>query len=159
MDSQIRKATPSDYDDLCSLLAEADALHRKNLPHIYQEAAGPVRDKEYVLAMLAYEGVGWLVAELDGELVGLVCVLMQEARDVPIFVPRRFAAVETLVVAETSRRRGIGRALLDRAQQWAEAQGAESTELTVWEFNQGALQFYQSLGYETVRRKMSKRLR
>jgi ribosomal protein S18 acetylase RimI-like enzyme len=42
-----------------------------------------------------------------------------------------------------------------RAQTWARAQGAGEIELTVYEFNEPAIAFYQSLGYKTVSRRMT----
>jgi ribosomal protein S18 acetylase RimI-like enzyme len=47
---------------------------------------------------------------------------------------------------------------MDRVYRWARAQGAVEVELTVYEFNEPAIAFYTSLGYETSSRRMSKRL-
>jgi GNAT superfamily N-acetyltransferase len=51
---------------------------------------------------------------------------------------------------------GIGQALLRRAERWAAERGASELELTVWEFNQDAIAFYEKLGYVTERRTMWK---
>jgi ribosomal protein S18 acetylase RimI-like enzyme len=40
------------------------------------------------------------------------------------------------------------------AERWAAERGLSEIELSVWEFNQSALAFYQELGYVTERRKM-----
>ncbi len=84
--------------------------------------------------------------------------MIRESPEIPIFVRRRYAVIESVVVAEEHRRAGIGRGLVEKAHQWAVAEGADSIELNVWEFNQGAVEFYERLGYETASRKMSKRL-
>jgi len=73
-------------------------------------------------------------------------------------VPRRFLVIDNIVVRKDSRRQGVGRLLLERAEQWALARGADMVELNVWEFNTGARLFYQALGYETASRKMWKQL-
>jgi ribosomal protein S18 acetylase RimI-like enzyme len=159
MDVHIREAAATDYEGLCSLFDEVDSLHQANLPHIFRKPPGPVRDRGYVRLLIADEGVGLFVAEVDGQLAGLVCIMIREPPEVRLFVPRRYAVVDNLVVTRPLRRRGVGHALLDRAQQWALTQGADSLELTVWAFNEGAFGFYQALGYETTSRKMSKRLR
>jgi ribosomal protein S18 acetylase RimI-like enzyme len=158
MDVHIREAAASDFDGLCTLFDEVDSLHQVNLPHLFQKPPGPVRDRGYVRGLIADEGVGLLVAQVDGELAGLVCVMIREPPDVPLFVPRRYAVVDNLVVTTPLRRRGIGRALMDRAQQWAAEQGADSVELTVWAFNEEALAFYRGLGFDTASRTMAKRL-
>ena len=83
---------------------------------------------------------------------------MRETPPLPILVPRRVAIVENLAVRSDLRRAGIGQALMDRVYRWARAQGAVEVELTVYEFNEPAIAFYTSLGYETSSRRMSKRL-
>ena len=92
------------------------------------------------------------------QLVGAIHILFRETRDIPILVPRRFAAIENLIVSKAFQRTGIGRALMERAHQWAMDQGITGVELNVWEFNAGARAFYAKLGYETTRRSMSKSL-
>ena len=159
MDLDIRKAAASDYDDLCALFDEGDTLHRKNLPHVFQKPRGPVRDRNYVLGLISDETVGLFVAQVEDHLVGLVCVIIKESRAVPIIVPRRYAVIDNIVVREGFRRAGIGRALMEKAQEWAATEGADSIGLNVWEFNKGAIEFYLQLGYGTASRKMSKRLR
>ena len=158
MKLSIREAVVSDYDDLCALFDEGDALHRENLPRIFQKPRGAVRGRDYVLGLIADEAVGFFVAQVRDRLVGLICVMIRESLEVPIFVRRRYTVVNDVVVKEEFRRAGIGRALMEKAHEWAVAEGADSIELNVWEFNQGAIEFYQTLGYETTCRKMSKRL-
>ena len=158
MKPSIRKAIASDYGDLCALVDQVDTLHRKSLPHIFQKPSGVVRGRDYVLGLIADESVGLFVAQVEGRLVGLICVMIRESPDIPIFVRRRYAVIESVVVAEEHRREGIGRGLVEKAHQWAAAEGADSIELNVWEFNQGGVQFYERLGYQTASRRMNKRL-
>jgi len=158
MDMRIREATASDYDALCALFEEVDALHVANLPHIFRRPDGRIRDREHVLGLIVDEDVGLFVAEVEGQPAGLVCAILRESPDIPILVPRRYAVVENMVVTKAFRRRGIGRALMERAQEWALAQGADSVELTVWGFNQSAVEFYRRLGFETVSHRMAKQV-
>ena len=154
----IREATERDYDALCAIISQVDTLHREHLPYIFKDAGGPVRQREYILSLFAADNVCLFVAEEGDRLVGFVNVIVRLATDIPILVPRCFALIENLVVDENHRRRGIGRALMSRAHQWARDMGAESIELTVYEFNRGAKAFYESLEYGTESRKMSREL-
>jgi GNAT superfamily N-acetyltransferase len=158
MELSIREAVASDYDELCDVFDEGDALHRDNLPRIFQKPRGAVRGRDYVLGLIADEAVGFFVAQVGDRLVGLICVMIKESPEVPIFVRRRYTVVNDLVVKDGFRRAGIGRALMEKAHDWAVAEGADSIELNVWEFNREAIEFYQTLGYETASRKMNKRL-
>ena len=170
----IRAATERDIDALNQIIGHVDALHREHLPHIFQEPDGPARDREYMLGVLADESCGFFVAEAqgpihsdtpsqqpgppEGTILGFVQLAIRDAPPIPILVPRRIALVEILAVREDVRRAGIGRALMDHAQRWAEERGVTEIDLNVHEFNQAAIGFYHSLGYATSSRRMSKRL-
>ena len=66
--------------------------------------------------------------------------------------------VHTIAVSGPWRRAGVGRCLMEAAQAWAEEGGAAEAELNVWEFNQGAIAFYEAMGYKSTRRRMWRRL-
>jgi ribosomal protein S18 acetylase RimI-like enzyme len=154
----VRPATAQDYEVLCEILDEVDALHRQKLPHFFRRPEGPVRERAYILEQLADEDVAIFIAEVEGQPAGLVHVVVQDTPPIPILVPRRWAMVDSIVVKERFRRRGIGRALMDEGQRWALSKGAAEIELSVFEFNKPARAFYESLGYETTRRRMGRRL-
>jgi len=155
----IREAMTQDYDALCELIDQADALHQDHLPYIFQKAKGPARDRDFILGLIEDENVGLFVAEVEGQLVGFAHVRVRDSPDIPILLPRRFAVLEGLAVRENSRRAGIGRALMEKVHEWAASKGATAIELNVHEFNQGAVAFYQALGYEVSSRKMSRFLK
>jgi len=156
MEISVRKATMDDYRALCGLFEEIDALHRAHLPHLFQKPGGPPREPDYYSGLIADENIALFVAEAGGGLVGAVHAMVRESPALPIFVPRRYAVVESIVVKSGFQNRGIGRALMEKMQAWAVAKGAAAIELNVYEFNQTAIAFYESLGYQVVSRKMSK---
>ncbi len=121
---EIRPATPQDYDDLCALLGQVDALHRDNLSHLYQKPRGRVRDRNYILSLIADDNVGLFVAEAAGVVVGFVHVEVCDSPPIPIFVQRRYAVVDNLVVDQHFQRGGLGRTLMEQAHRWAADQGA-----------------------------------
>jgi ribosomal protein S18 acetylase RimI-like enzyme len=155
----IRKATAEDYNALCELFDEVDALHRGALPHIFQKPDGPVREHAYYQGLIADENVGVFVAEAGGELVGFVHAVIRDTPALPVIVPRRYAIVDGIGVKAEFQNHGIGRMLMDTAREWAIAKGATAIELNVYEFNKTAIAFYQRLGYETLSRKMSRALK
>jgi len=158
MDLTIRPATAQDYDDLCEIIAEVDALHREQCPDIFQKPPGPARQRAYILDVLADENHGLFVAEAGGRVAGFLHVVAHDTPPIPILVPRRLAVVDNLAVRRNLRRAGIGRALMGRAEAWARERGAAELDLNVFEFNAGAIAFYHSLGYETRTRRMIKGL-
>jgi ribosomal protein S18 acetylase RimI-like enzyme len=159
MEISVRKATADDYNTLCELFDEIDALHRDNLPRIFQKPSGPVREQDYYLELIADEKVGLLVAEVGEKLVGFVHAIVKDTPAIPVFVPRRYAIVDGIVVKSGFQNQGIGSILMDKVQDWAIAKGATSIELNVYEFNETAIFFYERLGYRPLSRKMSKELK
>ncbi|MBX7237569.1 MAG: GNAT family N-acetyltransferase [Caldilineales bacterium] len=158
MEVNVRRATAADYDRLCDLFAEIDALHRDHLPHLFQKPAGAALERDYFLALIDDEMIALFVAAVGEEVVGFAHSLLRVAPDLPLFVPRRYAVVDSIMVKSEFQHRGIGRTLMNSVQDWAIAEGVTAIELNVYEFNQTALSFYESLGYRTLSRKMSKEL-
>jgi ribosomal protein S18 acetylase RimI-like enzyme len=158
MTVHIRRAVEKDYGVYCDLFYEINELHRMALPDIFQQPVGRIIEQEYFLSLLDDKNAAIFFAESEGRVAGFVYVLIREAPAYPLLVPRRFATVDTLVVRPAFQRTGVGRALMNQAEEWAANQGVHEVELNVYEFNLGAQAFYRQLGYTTFSRKMSKKL-
>ena len=61
METVIREATADDYEALCELFDEVDALHRDHLPHFFRRPTGPVRDQAYYQGLITDENTGLLL--------------------------------------------------------------------------------------------------
>jgi ribosomal protein S18 acetylase RimI-like enzyme len=97
------------------------------------------------------------VAEEDGAVVGFVGVL---ARVVPEpDEAQAYAYVSDLVVLPAYRRRGIGRALLERAEAYARGEGARVLRVGVLAKNEAAAGLYRSLGFGDYTIQLNKPLR
>jgi predicted N-acetyltransferase YhbS len=85
-----------------------------------------------------------LIAETDGKIVGLLashlCRMLQYRRPV--------MRITVLVVDHNARRRGVGKRLMEHAEQIATAAGCELVELTSAMDRADAHAFYSGLGYE-----------
>jgi GNAT superfamily N-acetyltransferase len=80
------------------------------------------------------------VAELDGELVGYVAGDAHET----FYAGGKVAWVDEILVAEHSRRQGIGRALMAEFEAWAENGRCRLIGLAT----RRAAEFYEELGFE-----------
>jgi len=67
---------------------------------------------------------------------------------------RKYLYIDDYCVDERSRGLGIGAIFLEYIRNYAKDQNCYSIELNVWNFNQGAIAFYERSGFSTQRRQM-----
>jgi XTP/dITP diphosphohydrolase len=153
----VRRASPGDFEAVKDLFREGDDYHRSlradgiRPDHVdYQRADF---DKP-----LADPAVMVLVAEQQSAVLGFLRVRKLETAATRIHEAARIALIDELVVAEESRGRGVGRALLDEIKDWAQAQACDGIELNVYASNEKAVEFYRREGFFHLRNRMRFRL-
>ncbi|MDQ3103537.1 MAG: GNAT family N-acetyltransferase, partial [Actinomycetota bacterium] len=101
-------------------------------------------ERRYLRALRRYPHAAVFVAEAEaeGELVGRLSL----ARDT--HPSSQHVADLGLMIAAEHRRRGIGRALLEQALDWARAADVRKLELHVFPWNEPALRLYEAFGFE-----------
>jgi ribosomal protein S18 acetylase RimI-like enzyme len=156
--TNIREALPGDTDLLYEIFSETDQMHREAHPEIFREARNPKHIKAYYLNCINISDAVIFVAEAKDEIVGAIICTLEVTSDIPVLVPRKFACIENIAVSAKYRNQGTGNSLMEATQVWAEHMGATMMELTVWEFNQGAKQFYKKHGFQATRSRMVKDL-
>ena len=148
---RVRPATVDDHPALARLQRDLDAIHARVQPGFFRASVdGPgesQRTLEWVRAALGDPHAALIVADEEGVVVGAIRLRLWDSPEDPTVTPARRVNVESLVVASTARRRGIGRALMAEADRWARARGATQVVLTVWEGNDTAERFYRALGF------------
>ena len=132
----IRPAVADDAPELAALLAHLG----------YPADAASLPDR---LLRLRAGGDDAFVAVIDGETAGLATV---HSRTV-LHVARPVAQLTALVVPPELRGRGVGRALVAAAEQWARAQGADRLVVTTALHRADAPRFYERLGFEHTGRR------
>jgi ribosomal protein S18 acetylase RimI-like enzyme len=99
-----------------------------------------------------------LVAEVDHVVVGFVAVLARVAPEEPDEDQTPYAYISDLVVLPHHRQRGIGRALLDRAEVFARNSGARLLRVGVLSKNEPAARLYRTAGFTDYQLQLVKRL-
>lgn len=142
----IRPAVASDFEALVDLDLSS-ARHHAALDPDFYHVPPRAAVAAFLERRLADPDREALVAEVDGEVVGMVDVTAQESPD-PGSIIRPIPSVDIgISVADGWRGKGIGHALMAAAEARARERGAGMVVLDMSAENRDALRFYRGLGY------------
>ena len=145
----VREATASEIDAICSLGGEVNALHHANLPELFAASGDPHLHEAHWLSSLGKSDAATYVVATDDEIIGFVTMsIATESHS--LFTPMRYTRIGTVGVSTAHRGKGVGKALMARAHEWARQKNSAEVRLTVAAFNGAAIRMYEELGY-TVR--------
>lgn len=144
MNTIVREASESDFDEIHILTEQIHQLHVTNRPDIYANVDSLSR--EYFDHLISQPEVLALVAKVDQRVVGFCLTVIRPPSENPLTVPNITAYMDNLCVHQDYRRLGIGKMLFEQAVLQARQRGAVRLELHVAAFNQSAIRFYEELG-------------
>jgi len=156
--SPLRRAGERDLERLVALFFVLLEYHAERSPRL--GLRGGAEAEEQVRRLLAghlRDGDSRvLVWDEDGALLGL-CIA-RVLRRPAIFAETERGEIEHLLVRESSRRRGIGRALAEAGLAWMCEQGIRRAEIQVAAENAGARDFWRALGFTAAMDVFERRL-
>ena len=141
---RVRRATPEDVPSLVALFHELDRMQADwrvftPRPGFYDEVGAKYREE------MRNPDAAVLVAEDDeGEVVGMA---YGEAHVPSRFSDERAFEISGVVVRAGYRGRGVGRLLVHEAARFARSRGIGWIELKTFAPNQGAMAFWEGLGF------------
>ena len=137
----VREAEPRDAAELKEL-GDAVAAEPEGWLATLNGWRSAADERRYLRAVRRYPDAAVFVAEAeDGRVVGRLSI----ARDQ--HPASRHVADLGLMVDSAYRRRGIGRALLTAAVEWARGSGVRKLELHVFPWNEAAIALYEDFGF------------
>ena len=140
-DVTVRRATASDLEALSRLYVQLAG-------DVVESGPAPPERAAEVFELIEADGRRTLlVAEADGAVVGSVDLLVVANLT---HRGRPWAIIENVIVDESARRTGAGRALMTEAHRLAADAGVYELQLMSNLRRAGAHQFYESLGYRPV---------
>ncbi len=141
---KIRAAAPADEAFILRLTEQLGAF---SVPH-WRSAAEIAAADHIILLDALHEpepATSLLIAEAEaGKPLGYVFSSTRE----DYFTHERHAHVEVLVVEPAAQGQGVGRRLMDAAEEWARNRGYRRVTLNVFAQNDRARQMYERFGYE-----------
>ena len=150
---EIRFAREDELDRVNELRKQVNDLHVEGKPDVFK--AG-FNDELYnhIYDIWNDPEQEIVVADADGIICGFAVVHHIYKAENPFMFERDFIDVDELCVAERFRRQGIATEIITFIKDYTKEKGFKRIELNMWEFNQGALEFYEAVGFNTYRRYM-----
>ena len=149
----VRFAKEDELDRINELRKQVNDLHVAGKPEVFRP--GFSRElQDYIFEIWSDPEKEIAVAELDGVIVGFAILHHINKPENPYMVERDYLDINEFGVDEAYRRRGAAAAMIDFIRDHAKKKGFHRIELNMWEFNQGALAFYEAAGFSTYRRYM-----
>ncbi|MFW6375751.1 MAG: GNAT family N-acetyltransferase [Thermoplasmatota archaeon] len=156
MGINIRKAEKNDIPKLAELWYKLASMH-EDMMDGYELSKNPKKEwVEFILNNYDKKSMITFMADEDDSLVGFVTVIIRERPG--IFKDTKVGMILDLIVDENKRNRGIGSALVDRAEKWIKSKGVSVGVLTVTPENKNAVNFWEKKGYSTYLLKKRKDL-
>lgn len=149
----IRYAKREDLSRVNELRRQVNDLHVEGRPDIFKPGFNQEL-QDFLYKIFESDNMDVIVAERGGVICGFACVQYVDKPEGPYSYCRRFYNVDEFCVDAAFRRQGVATEMFDFIKQEAKAKGFERVELNMWEFNEGALAFYESVGFATYRRNM-----
>jgi ribosomal protein S18 acetylase RimI-like enzyme len=140
----ISEAEPAECDAMLALfprLASFELPNDRNPRHLWEGDAAMLRDWA---AGNCPDCLVNVARSDDGALLGLTMVSLREE----LLSHTSSAHLEAIVVAKGAEGQGVGRALLDAAEEGAKLRGARSMSLHVFSTNESARRLYAKAGFD-----------
>lgn len=98
------------------------------------------------------------VAEDDGKVIGYVFAEIKPVENADLYQVKRTGFIDSLVVSENHRGKGVGSELLNKTFSWFKSQDVTVCTIGVMKENKKALSLYEKLGFQIGNMKMWKQI-
>lgn len=149
----VRFAKKEDLERVNELRKIVNDVHVEGRPDIFK-AGSHDELRDFIYEIWDTENKDIIVAERNSVICGFACVQYVSKPESPFMNARTFYDVDEFGVDTAFRRQGVATELIAFIREDAKKRGIDRIELNMWEFNQSALAFYESVGFQTYRRYM-----
>jgi len=145
------------YDELArvnELRKQVNDVHTKGEPQIFKKGF-PEELQNYIYSVFDNPLKKIVVYESDGIICAFAVIHHITKTETPFMYERDYLDIDEFGVDEAFRRKGIATEMINFIRDYAKNEGFSRLELNMWEFNKGALEFYEAVGFATYRRYMN----
>lgn len=150
----VRLAKEDELEQINALRKQVYALHAIGEPSFFNEDFSDELRK-YISTIWDDPQQDIIVNERNGRIVGFAVVHHFYMPNSPFMKERDYLEIEEFCVDKSWRRSGVATELVNYIRGYAKERNIRRIELSVWEFNEPALLFYESVGFKTYRRYMN----
>lgn len=149
----VRIAKREDLTRINELRRQVNVLHYEGRPDLFRTGfCDELRD--FIYDIWEFDNSDVIAAVRDNVICGFACVEYITQPQSAFKCKRSFYHISEFGVDEDYRRQGVATELFEFIKEHAQSKGLDKIELDVWEFNDTALKFYESMGFGTYRRYM-----
>lgn len=150
MSIEVRPARREELERVNELRSAVNDLHVQGRPgHFRPDFNAELRKRVY--EQFDSDDYEILVALDEGAVAGFATFLTVHRPEGPYTLPLNYLHIEEFGVDAAHRRRGVGAALVKAVRDIARKQGLKRVDLDAWSFNEGALAFYEAVGFRPYR--------
>ena len=142
----IRKANKGDIQRIIELLHQVNMVHHVIRPDLFKPNTTKYNEQE--LESLLNDVSKPIFVLDDGEVQGYAFCQITEVKDDQLLEDVKTLYIDDICVDEKARGRHVGKALYEYVRDYARSIGCNNITLNVWEGNDPALRFYQSMGMQ-----------
>lgn len=140
----IRKMELEDYEEVKEIFYEVHNLHLKNRPDIYKD--GDPLPKEVFQDFLNNREQLNYVYIINNKIVGVLIANILYTMENSIIKKRKICFIDSIGVRRENQHKGLGKELYNHLKNEISSKDIDAIELNVWNFNENAIKFYESLG-------------
>lgn len=149
----VRFAKKEELPRVNKLREQVSDVHAKGRPDIFRDNfCQELQDSIYGVWESSQSDV--LVVIREDQICGFATVEYIDKPLTPYTLARKYYHIKEFGVDEAYRRQKVATELFEYIKEHAKKSGFDKIELNVWEFNEGAVRFYESVGFLTYRRYM-----
>ena len=154
MDIKVRKAESGDNSGIIKLLLQIADLHHEGRPDIFKKGSQKYNKDEFEDILKDEKRPVFVAADESGNVLGYCFCIVNDFAEHAVLNDCKSLYIDDLCVDEGCRGQGVGHKIFAEVKEYAKQIGVYNIDLNVWDFNEGAVKFYESCGFATQRRRM-----
>ncbi|WP_408071456.1 N-acetyltransferase family protein [Butyrivibrio sp. JL13D10] len=141
----IRRANEKDIPQMLELLRQVNLVHHIGRPDLFKKATK--YNKDELLEILKDSSRPIFAAVDDSDIMkGYAFCVHQQHVGSNLLTDIKTLYIDDICVDENVRGQHVGKTIYDYVISWAKENGYYNVTLNVWNCNEGAMRFYESLG-------------